>query len=120
MLASGLMEVYFSYQENKAALVHIQREKALSAASKIGQFVKKIEQHISWVVPSLGSARTGNSNQWRIDFLRLLRSVPAVTEVRYLDSSGREQLQVSRLAMDVVGSEADFSQDPKFCIAKEN
>ena len=120
MLASGLMEVYFSYQENKAALVRIQREKALSAASKIGQFVKEIERMISWVVPSLRSARAANHDQWRIDFLRLLRNVPAVTEVRYLDSSGREQLQVSRLAMDVVRSGADFAQDPKFFNAKEN
>ena len=119
MLASGLLEVYFSYQENKSALVHIQREKALAAASKIGQFVEEIERQISWVVPALGSARAVNPKKWRIDFLRLLRSVPAVTEVRYLDSSGREQLQVSRLAMDVVGSGADFSQDPKFFNAKE-
>jgi len=120
MLASGLMEVYFSYQENKTSLVRIQREKAIAAASKIGQFVKEIERMISWVVPSLRSARAANHDQWRIDFLRLLRNVPAVTEVRYLDSSGREQLQVSRLAMDVVGSGADFAQDPKFFNAKEN
>jgi len=120
MLASGLMEVYFSYQENKTSLVRIQREKAIAAASKIGQFVKEIERMISWVVPSLRSARAANHDQWRIDFLRLLRNVPAVTEVRYLDSSGREQLQVSRLAMDVVRSGADFAQDPKFFNAKEN
>jgi signal transduction histidine kinase/DNA-binding response OmpR family regulator/HPt (histidine-containing phosphotransfer) domain-containing protein len=119
MLANGLMEVYYSYQENKAALVRIQREKALSAASKIGQFVKEIERQIGWVVPSLRSARAANPNQWRIEFLRLLRNVPAVTEVRYLDSSGREQLQVSRLAMDVVRGGADFAQDPKFFNAKE-
>lgn len=119
MLASGLMEVYYSYQENKAALVRIQRERALSAASKIGQFVKEIERQISWVLPSRRSARAANPKQWRIDFLRLLRNVPAVTEVRYLDSSGREQLHVSRLAMDVVKSGADFAQDPKFFEAKE-
>jgi class 3 adenylate cyclase len=120
MLTSGIMEAYFSYQENKSALVRIQREKTLSAASKIAQFIEEIQRQISWVVPALGSVRTANPKQWRIDFLRLLRSIPAVTEVRYLDSSGKEQLQVSRLAMDVVGSGADFSQDPKFFEAKEN
>jgi adenylate cyclase len=118
MLASGLLEVYFSYQENKAALVSIQREKALAAVSKIVQFVEDIERQISWVLPSLSRTRAKNPDQWRIEFLRLLRSVPAVTEVRYLDSSGREQLQVSRLAMDVIGSGADFTQDPKFFEAK--
>ena len=35
LLTSGLIEIYFSYQENKTALVSVQREKALAAASKI-------------------------------------------------------------------------------------
>jgi class 3 adenylate cyclase len=118
MLASGLVEVYFSYQENKAALVLIQREKALAAAYKIGQFAEEIKRQISWIAPSSWSASTADPNQWRIDFLRFLRKVPAVTEVRYLDSSGREKLHISRLGMDVVGSEADFSQDPRFSEAK--
>src|SRR5205807_2741217 len=37
-----------------------------------------------------------------------------------LDSRGREQLRVSRLAMDVVGSQTDYSQDPKFTEAVAN
>ena len=39
LLANGLIEIYFSYQENKTALPRIQREKALAAALKIEQFV---------------------------------------------------------------------------------
>ena len=35
LVASGAIEVYFSYQENKQALVTLQREKALGAASRI-------------------------------------------------------------------------------------
>jgi hypothetical protein len=31
-----------------------------------------------------------------------------------MDDAGIEQLKVSRLAMDVVGSKTDFSRDPKF------
>ena len=46
--------------------------------------------------------------------MRLLRQVPAVTELSQLDASGREQLRVSRLAMDVIGSQTDFSKEPKF------
>src|SRR5258707_11577211 len=40
--------------------------------------------------------------------------VPAITELAQLDASGKERLRVSRLAMDVVGSNVDFSKDPKF------
>src|SRR5207248_5090485 len=39
---------------------------------------------------------------------------PAITELSHLDPSGREQLRVSRLAMNVAGSGAEYSQDPKF------
>jgi class 3 adenylate cyclase len=118
MLASGITEIYFSYQENKVAMVRIQREKALAASSKIDQFVEQIKRQISWVAPSPWNPRAANPNQLRIEFLRLLRKVPAVTEVKYLDSSGREKLHISRLRLDVVASEADFSQDPKFFEAK--
>ena len=52
--------------------------------------------------------------QRRFDGLRLLRQSAAITELSQLDSSGKEQLRVSRLAMDVVGSQADLSKDPKF------
>ena len=43
-----------------------------------------------------------------------LRQVPAITELAQLDATGKEQLKVSRLAMDVVGSHSDYSKDPKF------
>ena len=36
-----------------------------------------------------------------------------------LDAAGREQLRVSRLAMDMAGSQADFSKDPRFLEARE-
>jgi HAMP domain-containing protein len=44
--------------------------------------------------------------------------VPPITELSHLDASGREQLRISRLAIDVVGSQVDHSQDPKFREAK--
>ena len=118
LLTSGAIEIYFSYQENKAALIGIQREKAIGAASKIEDFVKGIEHQVGWTTqPQLG-ASGAQTQQRRFDFLRLLKQVPAITEVSYLDAEGREQLQISRLKMDVIGSQADFSDDPKFRQAK--
>ncbi|MBI4561843.1 MAG: GAF domain-containing protein, partial [Candidatus Rokubacteria bacterium] len=118
LLASGLLEIYFSYEENKTALVRIQREKALAAASKIEQFIRELERQIGWAVQSRWSASAPALEQRRFDYLRLLSQVPAVTEISQLDPSGREQLRVSRLAMDVVGSQADFSRESKFLEAK--
>ncbi len=118
LVTSALVEIYFSYQENKTALVRIQREKAEAAASKIEQFVKEIERQIGWTAQPVWGTRAGDVDQRRFDYLRLLRQVPAITEISLLDSFGKEQLRVSRLAMDVVGSQQDFSQEPKFLEAK--
>src|SRR5215210_963997 len=112
LLANGLLEIWFSYQEHKASLIRIQREQADAAAAKIGQFVKEIESQVGWTTQLPWSA--GTLEQRRFDGLRLLRQVPAITELSQLDSTGKEQLRVSRLAMDVVASQSDFSKEPKF------
>jgi signal transduction histidine kinase len=112
LIAVGVPEIWLSYQEHKDALIRIQREQAEAAAAKIGQFVTEIEGQIGWTTQLPWSG--GAIEQRRFDALRLLRQVPAITELAQLDAAGREQLRVSRLAMDVVGSGVDFSKDPKF------
>ncbi len=54
----------------------------------------------------------------RIEFLKLLRQAPEVTDIAQLDGNGREQIAVSRLGMDVPGSGKDRSQEPAFRNAK--
>src|SRR3982075_221650 len=112
LMANGIFDVYFYYQEHKAALVRIQREQAAAAADKIGHFIKEIESQLGWTTQLRWSA--GSIEQRRFDALRLLRQVPAITELTQLDATGKERLRVSRLAMDVVGSSSDFANDPKF------
>jgi len=62
----------------------------------------------------------GNLEPRRLDFLRLLRQAHDIIEVSYIDTNGREQIKSSRLAMDKLSSETDFSQDPKFTQARAN
>jgi signal transduction histidine kinase/HAMP domain-containing protein len=112
LITNGLFEVYFSYQEYKSSLIRIQREQAEAAAAKIGQFVREIEAQVGWTTQLPWSA--GKLEDRRFDGVRLLRQVPAITELSQLDATGHEQLRVSRLAMDVVGSQIDYSNDPKF------
>ena len=112
LLSNGIFDVLFYYQEHKASLIRIQREQAEAAAAKIGQFIKEIESQLGWTTQLPWSA--GSIEQRRFDALRLLRQVPAITELAQLDATGKERLRVSRLAMDVVASGADFSNDPKF------
>jgi signal transduction histidine kinase/DNA-binding response OmpR family regulator len=115
LVANGVFDIYFTYQEQKASLVRIQREQAEAAAGKIGQFIGEIESQVGWTTQLPWSA--GTLEQRRFDALRLLRQVPAITELAEIDSSGHEQLKVSRLAMEVVGSGNDMSKEPSFAEA---
>jgi signal transduction histidine kinase len=112
LLSNGIFEVFFYYREHKASLIRIQHEQAIAAAAKISQFVKEIESQLGWTTQLPWSA--GSIEQRRFDALRLLRQVPAVTELAQVDASGKERLRVSRLAMDVIDSGLDLSKEPKF------
>jgi len=112
LVANGVFEIWFAYQENKASLISIQREQAEGAAAKIEQFITEIESQVGWTTQLPWSDST--LEQRRFDALRLLRQVPAITELAQIDASGHEQLRVSRLTMDVVGSGIDYSQKPEF------
>jgi signal transduction histidine kinase len=118
LLSNGIFEVFFYYREHKASLIRIQREQAEAAAAKISQFVREIESQLGWTAQLPWSA--GSLQERRFDALRLLRQVPAITELSQVDSSGKERLRVSRLDMDVVDSGLDFSKDPKFTNAVAN
>jgi signal transduction histidine kinase len=112
LIASTLVQLYFTYQENKEALLNLQREKASAAATRIETYVQEIERQIGWMrLPQVGRQ---TPEQRRIEYLKLLRVAPAITDVMLLDAAGREQLRVSRLSMDLSGGEFDYSNDPKF------
>ena len=100
LLANGLFEVFFYYREHKAALIRVQHEQAEAAAAKISQFVKEIESQLGWTTQLPWSA--GPIEPRRFDALRLLRQVPAITELAQVDATGRERLRVSRLAMETI------------------
>ncbi len=112
LLVNGLFEVFFYYREHKTALIRVQHEQAEAAAAKIGHFVKEIESQLGWTTQLPWSG--GSIEQRRFDALRLLRQVPAITELAQVDSTGKERLRVSRLAMDALDSGIDLSSDPKF------
>ena len=132
---SSAVELYFSYQETKQSIVRLERTKALAAANEIERYLGQIVQHLRGTmqgaidVSALGTAGIGIqagghsraaalAEQREIDFLRLLRNVPAITEVRHLDLAGKEQLRTSRLALDAVASGQDYADTPEFVGAK--
>jgi len=115
LVSNGIVDVLFYRQEHKGSLIRIQREQAEAAAAKIAQFIKEIESQLGWTTQLPWSKSL--IEQRRFDALRLLRQVPAITELSQIDATGRERLRVSRLQMDQVpreGDGPDLSNDPKF------
>jgi HAMP domain-containing protein len=118
LLTNGLSEIWFDYRDYKASFIHMQREQAEAAAGKIGYFIKEIEGHLGLANQMALTPSTLAERQF--DALGLLRQVPAISEYSQLDANGREKLRVSRIAVDAVDSNADFSKDPKFITAMAN
>ncbi len=118
LVANGAFEVWFSFQQQKAALTNLQHQQAEAAADKIEEFITQIQSQLGWTTQLPWTS--GTLDQRRFDALRLLRQVPAITELAQIDASGHEQLKVSRLTMDVVGSGIDYSDKPEFKEAVQN
>src|SRR5262249_39486052 len=118
LVTNGAFDMWFSYQEQRALLVQIQRGQAESAASEISQFVDEIETQMAWVTPLPWNAIT--FEEWRFDVVRMLRQVPAVTEIAQLDAAGREKVRILRHAADVIESHGGYSRDPVFVQAMAN
>jgi signal transduction histidine kinase len=112
LLTNGLSEIWFLYQEHKASLIRIQHEQAEAASAKISQFVQEIEAQLGWTTQLPWIEAT--LEQRRIDSKRLLRQVPAITELAQVDPAGIERLRVSRVETDVVDTHVDLSKDPQF------
>jgi len=112
LLVEGTGNSWLTYKSAKEAATRLQAEKAEAAAQRTDQFVAEIERQIGWTTQAQWA--TGSVEQRRFDYVRLLRQVPAITELVQLDGAGREQLKVSRLAMDTVGGGTDYSGDPRF------
>ncbi|HXJ83169.1 MAG TPA: response regulator [Candidatus Methylomirabilis sp.] len=111
---SSLTELYFTYRETMGALAEIQREKAVTAATRIEQFVTEVERQLRGTVLTAFADPVAARTQREEDYLRLLRNVPAITEIRHVNSAGREEIRVSRVDLDAIDSQVDLSKEEFF------
>lgn len=112
LITNGIFDIWFSYREQRDILVNVQGVQAETTAEKISHFVRGIESQMRWTTQLPWQAST--MEERRFDAARLLRQVPAITELALLDPTGRERLRVSRLSPDVMDSRNDLSLDPAF------
>src|SRR5215471_7837174 len=62
LIANGVFEIWFDYQEQRVLLVRIQRQQAEAAALRISQFIKEIEGQLAWTTQLPWS--TENLQEW--------------------------------------------------------
>ena len=112
LAASGVVYGYFSWRETMASQSALLAEKARLAAIRISQFDSSIELPLSWASEEVAGGGALEPDQARLELIRLLHHVDAITDLRWIDAAGRERVLVSRLALDAVNSGRDFSSDP--------
>lgn len=112
-LSAGI-ETYFSFGEKKAQIAELQLAQARLSASRIEGFLQSIENQIRdtnslpWADASL------SRDDLRDEYHRLLKMVPAISELRHIGPDGREVLFVSRTRLDRVDSRLDRRGDAGF------
>ncbi len=108
---SGASSLYFFYEQSRSAVLAQEREKAIAAAEKMGQYVTEIEQRIAYTLP----AKKGVSAlEKRISEVNFLSQIPAINQITLLDQSGRERFHSSTSSPDVLGRFADHSMSEAF------
>jgi signal transduction histidine kinase len=117
LLVSSGVSLYFAYQEHRNDLANLQHEKAIGASARIEQYLRQVSQQLTYAaLPQLDAA---DIELRRIEFLKLLRQLPEVTDIAQIGADGKELVSVSRLSMDVVDSVRDRSQEPAFQQARK-
>lgn len=96
LLLSGLVEMWFSYQEARQQVATLQRAQAQAAARDIGQLLGRLESglrdmaKLPWGRAGFDRERLGQE-LWRLMVLH-----PVLTEVQSRDAQGELRVQVSR------------------------
>ena len=111
LLVSGLISMYFSYQENRTALINLQQEKANTAAQWIGHYLIDLEQQIAYASSPKPGVDAIAQRRAEID---VLRQLSVIDHVILLDPDGHERLRTSRVGIDIIDSMQDYSQQDVF------
>ena len=119
LITSGIIEIYFRYQESREQLGLYQREVAAGAAFKIERFVQEIHNTLKGATRSREIAPRGLTPEFRFELEKLLLIAPAVTEAIALDESGAIRVQASRLRTVLPEAKKEFSGEPFFQQAKQ-
>ena len=96
LIASGLLEVYFRYQESMEQLAFQQREAANVAALKIQTFIHDIETAMKAATKYQSTAREQIAADYEFELKKLFYLAPAITEASVIGIDGLALAHISR------------------------
>jgi signal transduction histidine kinase len=118
IVSVGLTESYFSYQDSKLAVTGAEADKASSAAVSIDQFIQEILGDLKSVArPTVDPGRLERLQSFR----GLLGRQKLVSQLTYLDASGRECVRAYSFEINEVDNWAcgsNRSNSPEFIRAR--
>jgi signal transduction histidine kinase len=114
LVTSGLLEIYFRYQETRENLGQLQNEITSAAAFKIERFVQEIHNTLKAATRGREIAQQGLTVDYKAELEKLLLIAPAVTEAIALDENGTVVVQASRLRAILPDSTKNAAQSPAF------
>ena len=99
LIANGGLEAWFGYRDQREQLRELLGIEARAAAFRIQGFTDTIREQLGWMVQL--PWRPDAEDRQQLDASRLLRQVPAVTQLTLVDGNGRERLRhlVPRVAL---------------------
>ena len=98
LITSGLIELYFRYQENWQNLARLQDEITAGVVFKIEQFIAEIEHGMRATTKNREITEKGLSQEYQSEMRRLLAIAPDITEAVAIDAEGVARLAVSRFS----------------------
>jgi signal transduction histidine kinase len=119
LITSGLLEVYFRYQETRENLALLQQEITAGAAFKIESFIQGIEKTMKEATRSREIAPKGLTPEYRFELEKLLLIEPSITDAVALGEDGIIRVQVSRLRALFPDEKKDLSKTAAFQQARQ-
>jgi signal transduction histidine kinase len=96
MIASGLVEIYFRYQESMDQLAFQQREAANVAALKIQTFIHDVETAMKAATKYQNAGGQEITADYEFELKKLFYLAPAITEASIIGTDGTALAHISR------------------------
>ena len=114
LITSGILEVYFRYQESREQLAFQQREAATVAALKIQTFIHDIETAMKAATKYQSTGGQEIAADYEFELKKLFYLAPAITEAAVVSVDGIVRAHISRSRAVATDAKRNFSGSDAF------